>query len=246
FGIFTDSNQDGVPDWCNIKNQKDDKFDLNCWWSLASKQFSQHVPIKDLPGDSSKDVMTSARIMSSRINDFCSVPRDQHNSSVMCYNFTSADQYKSSPGFNYATRLMEAKGLMSKDGNSLCAAEVRSQGKTMRLSCVSRSLKSTTGFSSVFSTVDFEDYRNVLDEKRAKIVYSNGRSLFCMVGEDAAACMPLNQNGQTCQRVPQVQKSSLRSDLTGLENYQGKNECLALNNKDRCYREDGMCYKWDY
>ncbi|EMY79717.1 heat-labile enterotoxin alpha chain [Leptospira weilii serovar Ranarum str. ICFT] len=249
FGIFTDSNQDGVPDWCNIKNQQYDKFDLNCWWSLKSRQFSERVPIKDLSGDTNNEVMTSARIMNPRINDFCSVPKNQLNSSVMCYSFTSAKQYKSTPEFNYATRLTEAKGLMSKDGNSLCATEVRSEGKTMRLSCVSKNSKSKTGFSSVFSTPDFDDYGNVLDEKRVKIVYSNGRSLFCAIGKDAAACLPLNQNGPACQRVASVQTSSaraLRSGFTGLEDFQGKNECLGLNSKDRCYREDGMCYKWDY
>ncbi|EMP02437.1 enterotoxin A family protein [Leptospira santarosai] len=248
FSIFTDSNQDGVPDWCHIINEKYNGFDLDCWWSLGNQQFSNHVPIKYLTGNSNSDVMIGARIMNPWIHDFCYIPKNQLNSSVRCYNFPSQKRYESSSEFNYATRLMEAKGLMRKDGYSLCATEVRNRGKTMRLSCVSRG--SSIGFTPIFSTVDFKDYQNVLNEKQTKIVYSNGRSLFCTIGANDVGCLPLNQDGPTCQRVaPTTQAISMktfRSGLTGLENFQGKNECLALNNKDRCFSKDGICYKWDY
>ncbi|EKR63978.1 heat-labile enterotoxin alpha chain [Leptospira weilii str. 2006001853] len=250
FSIFTDSNQDGVPDWCRITNQRYDKFDLNCWWSLGNQQFSNHVQITDLMGNSNSDVIASIRIMNPLIQDFCYLPKNQLKSSVRCYNFPSQKQYESSTGFNYVTRLMEAKGLMRKDGYSLCATEVRNPGKTMRLSCVSKgSAKSNLGFTPVFSTVDFEDYHNILNEKQTKIVYSNGRSLFCTIGANDVKCIPLNQDGPTCQRVVEAHTRSvktLKSGLTGLENFQGKNECLALNNKDRCFNKNGICYKWGY
>ncbi|AXR68975.1 enterotoxin A family protein [Leptospira mayottensis] len=247
FSIFTDSNQDGVPDWCHITSEQYNRFDLDCWWSLRNQQFSKHVPIKYLIGNVNNDVMTSARIMNPWIHDFCYISKNQLNSSVRCYNFPSQKQYESSSGFNYATRLMEAKGLMKKDGYSLCAIEARNHGKTMRLSCVSKG--SDIGFTPVFSTVDFEDYGNVLNEKQTKIVYSNGRSLFCTIGANDVRCLPLNQDGPTCQRVVPARTRSVRtlkSSFTGLENFQGKNECLALNNKDRCFNKNGICYKWDY
>ncbi|EMK13711.1 MULTISPECIES: enterotoxin A family protein [Leptospira] len=247
FSTFTDSNQDGIPDWCHIKNEKYNGFDLDCWWSLGNQQFSNHLPIKYLTGDANNDVMTSARIMNPWVQDFCYISKNRLNSSVRCYNFPSQKQYKSSSGFNYVTRLMEAKGLMRKDGYSLCAAEIRNQGRTMRLSCVSKG--ADFGFTPIFSTVDFEDYRNVLNEKQTKIVYSNGRSLFCTIGANDVGCLPLNQDGPTCQRVAPAQTRSVRtlkSALTGLENFQGRNECLALNNKDRCFNKNGICYKWDY
>ncbi|WP_061231047.1 enterotoxin A family protein [Leptospira weilii] len=242
--IFTDSNQDGIPDWCKVGYKAgDSQIYSECWWSENGNQFSKRVIFRN--NIETKGVVAAANIMNSRIPDLCFIPEYQQNSSVVCYNFPNELLYYSSHQFNYATRLIEARNLMSENDNALCATEVRSRGKLMRLSCVSKDSKSSTGFSSVFSTLNFEDYGNVFNKKQTTIVYSNGRSLFCSIGQDTAGCVPLNQNAPSCQLITPAQMRSIGIDL-GLENFQGKNECLELNTKEGCYREDGICYKWDY
>ncbi|EMO11868.1 heat-labile enterotoxin alpha chain [Leptospira borgpetersenii str. Noumea 25] len=246
-GIFTDSNQDGIPDWCKVSyNAADFEIRFECWWSENGNQFSKKAIFTKAM--EAKGVVAAANIMNSRISDLCFIPEYRQNSSVACYDFPNELLYRSSPQFNYATRFIEAKNLMSKNDNALCATEVISKSKIMRLSCVSKYSKSSTGFSSVFSTSNFEDYGNVFNKKQTTIVYSNGRSLFCSIRQDTAGCVPLNQNAPSCQLIAPAQMRfarSLRIGL-GLENFQGKNECLELNTKEGCYREDGICYKWDY
>lgn len=240
--IFTDSNQDGIPDWCKVSyDAEDSKIDSECWWSANGNQFSQRAIFRRSMGIGS--VSAAANIMNSKIPDLCSITKDRQNSSVMCYNFPGEFLRSSSSQFNYATRLIEAKNLMSRYDNALCAVEVRSLGKTIRLSCISKDLKSSAGFSSVFSTPDFEGYGNVFNKKQTTIVYSNGRNLFCSIRQDNAVCVPLNQNAPSCQTIAPVQ---MRSVGIGLEDFQGKNECLGLNTQEGCYRKDGICYKWDY